>query len=65
MDEQIELERSEFKTKRFKELGFHPQKEIPANKLLPVANLILLFFLCNFHLNFPCTFDIRNSMLIS
>lgn len=42
MDEQIELEKSEFKTKRFKELGFHPQKEIPANRLLPVRNFYFL-----------------------
>lgn len=49
MDEQIELEKSEFKTKRFKELGFHPQKEIPANRLLPVVNFIFFDCLCNFH----------------
>lgn len=49
MDEQIELERSEFKAKRFKELGYHPQKEIPANRLLPVVNLIFFDCLCNFH----------------
>ncbi|KAJ6635616.1 Proteasome activator complex subunit 4, partial [Pseudolycoriella hygida] len=36
--EQIELEKHEFKTKRFKALGFHPQKEIPANRLLPYAD---------------------------
>lgn len=53
MDEQIELEKSEFKTKRFKELGFHPQKEIPANRLLPVRNLIFFDRLCNFNLFQP------------
>lgn len=49
MDEQIELEKSEFKTKRFKELGFHPQKEIPANRLLPVRNFLFFNRLCNFN----------------
>lgn len=38
MDEQFEQdEKAEYKAKRFKELGFHPQKEIPVNKLLPVS----------------------------
>lgn len=51
MDEQIELEKSEFKAKRFKELGFHPQKEIPANRLLPVNIKFILFIdrLSNFN----------------
>lgn len=43
MDEQIELEKSEFKAKRFKELGFYPQKEIPANRLLPVIYIQFFF----------------------
>lgn len=43
MEEQVEVEKSEFKAKRLKELGFVPQKEIPANRLLPVSGLLIFF----------------------
>lgn len=58
MDEEHESEKSEFKTKRFKELGFYPQKEIPANRLLPVMGLLLMQFLlylllCHWNFSLP------------
>lgn len=48
MDEDYDLERSEFKAKRFKELGFHPQKEIPANRLLPVFQTLFAYAIFDF-----------------